>query len=231
MWGEPFTPSRGTAARAARQSIFSSSVSFEMRSLILSSAGRSGSWKACSKRGVWAEASEAASTRVGARQRVFMIDYDASPERSRGGRMRRAVLGLAVACGAASLEAQTTERLKDGVALGIAGRRLELRVCRDDLVRVVDATPGPFFSRQSLATVPSACQPTPFEVKTGASGVDVVTKRLTARVALPTGAVSFLDRQGRVLLAEKPSGRALEPAEVMGEKTFHVRAEFLPQDG
>ncbi len=145
--------------------------------------------------------------------------------------MRRAVWGFAALCGAASLEAQTPERLKDGVALKLGERRLELHVCRDDLVRVTDAPPGRFFARRSLAVADGACQTAPFEVKASASCVDVVTKRLTARVALPTGAVSFLDREGRVLLAEKPGGRVLEPAEVMGEKTSHVRAAFLRQVG
>ena len=68
-------------------------------------------------------------------------------------------------------------------------------------------------------------EPTPFEVKTGSGGLDVTTKRLTARIALPSGAVSFLDREGRVLLAEKAGGgRSLVPARVMEEETFHVQA-------
>src|SRR5262245_22922739 len=93
--------------------------------------------------------------------------------------------------------AQTVERLNDGVALAAGGRRLEVRACRDGVMRVLDAPPGPFFARRSLITVPEACRPTRFEVKTGASSIDVITERLVARIALPGGAVTFLDRQGR----------------------------------
>lgn len=143
----------------------------------------------------------------------------------------RVALALWFATFAAVASGQAPERLPDGIAVAVGARRLEVRVCRDDIVRVVDAAPGPFFARQSLVTVASACQPTAFEVKASASVVDVTTKRLTARVALPGGAVSFLDRDGIVLLAEKAGGRALVPAEVMGEKTSHVRAEFEPQAG
>jgi alpha-D-xyloside xylohydrolase len=51
-------------------------------------------------------------------------------------------------------------------------------------------------------------------------------------VELATGAVSFHDRDGRLLLAEKRGGgRSLTPAEVMGEATFHVQAEFEPAEG
>ena len=91
---------------------------------------------------------------------------------------------LLLATSPAVASAQPPERLADGVALALGARRLEVRVCRDDLVRVVDAVPGPFFARQSLVTVASACEPTPFEVKTGSGGLDVTTKRVTARIAL-----------------------------------------------
>jgi len=141
-------------------------------------------------------------------------------------------LALLVATTAAVAQAQTPERLPDGVALALGARRLEIRVCRDDLVRVVDAPPGPFFARQSLVTVAGACQPTAFEVKTGPNGLELAMKRLVARIALPSGAVTFLDQNGRVLLAEKAGGgRSLIPARVMEEATFHVRAEFEPSAG
>ena len=44
--------------------------------------------------------------------------------------------------------------------------------------------------------------------------------------------MTFLDRAGRLLLAEKKGGgRSLVPAQVMGEATFHVQAEFEPAAG
>jgi alpha-D-xyloside xylohydrolase len=128
--------------------------------------------------------------------------------------------------------AQGPERLKDGVALLIGDRRLELRVCRDDIVRVMFAPPGKFFARESIAVVKDACEATPFDVKTANSAVAVTTKRLTARVALASGVVTFLDQQGRPLLAEKKTGgKTLAAAEVMGESTYHVQAEFEPAAG
>ena len=133
---------------------------------------------------------------------------------------------------AAAAGAPQPERLADGVAVALGSRRLEVRVCRDDLVRVVDGAPGPFFARQSLVTVPGACQPTTFEVQAGAAADRRDDEALTARIALPGGAVSFLDREGRVLLAEKTGGgRSIVPARVMDEATFHVQAEFEPAPG
>ena len=143
------------------------------------------------------------------------------------------MLGAAGLAGApARADAQGVERLADGVAVPLGAHRLELRVCRDDVVRVLYAPPGLFFARQSIVTVPSACRPTDFEVQAGPDAVAVTTERLVARIALPGGAVTFLDREGRVLLAEKAGGgKALTPAQVMGESTFHVQAQFEPAAG
>src|SRR4029450_5690976 len=86
---------------------------------------------------------------------------------------------------------------------------------------------GGFLPRQSLLTVSSACQPTVFEVKPRPDGFELTTKRLVVRVATPEGRLSFRDHEGRILIAEKEGGgRSLEPAEVMGEATAHVQAEF-----
>jgi alpha-D-xyloside xylohydrolase len=145
--------------------------------------------------------------------------------------MRGIALGVLVSS-AALVAAQEPERLADGVALTLGARRLELRACRDDVVRVIDAAPGAFFNRQSLMTVAGACQPTTFEVKARPDGFELVTKRLVVRVARPDGRLSFLDREGHVLLAEKQGGaRTIAPAEVMGEKTAHVQAEFEHESG
>jgi alpha-D-xyloside xylohydrolase len=136
--------------------------------------------------------------------------------------------------GAAPLvaRAQPPERLKDGIALTIGDKRLEVRVCREDIVRVVFAPPGNFFARSSLSVLAGACRPTTFDARTRAGTVSVSTKRLTARIELRSGVVSFLDGAGRPLLAEKKGGgKTLAKAAVMGESTYHVQAEFEPAVG
>jgi alpha-D-xyloside xylohydrolase len=81
-------------------------------------------------------------------------------------------------------------------------------------------------------TVPDGCVTTAFEVKEGAGSVALTTSRLVARVTVPGGEVSFLDREGRPLLAEKKGGgKTMRAAPVMGEATHHVQAEFEPSSG
>src|SRR6185436_1713226 len=133
-----------------------------------------------------------------------LCDYHAARDEQEA-RMRGLALGLLV-WSAALVAAQEPERLADGVALTLGARRLELRACRDDVVRVIDAPPGAFFKRQSLMTVAGACQPTTFEVKPRPDGFDFVTKRLLVRVARQDGRLSFLDRAGRILIAERQGG-------------------------
>jgi alpha-D-xyloside xylohydrolase len=144
----------------------------------------------------------------------------------------RSAWPLVLVIAAAPAAAQTVERLTDGIAVPVGDKRLELRVCRDDIVRVAYAPKGGFFARETMTIVKGACLPTDFEVQTGEGSAAVTTRTLTARVALPGGAVTFLDRHGRTLLAEKTGGgKTLTAATVMGESTFHVQAEFEPAPG
>src|SRR5512143_3452233 len=115
-------------------------------------------------------------------------------------------IGFAVAATAIAAIASGQERLADGVALKVGERRLEVRVCREDVVRVVFASPGPAFSRKSLVVVDGACRPTPFDVDQAPGAVTVKTKRLVTRVDEATGAIGFFDHHGRPLLQEKKGG-------------------------
>jgi len=145
-------------------------------------------------------------------------------------RLLSALLLVPALAGPAS--ASRVERLDDGVIVTVGDRRLQLRACREGVVRVLYAPPGDFFQRDTLMTVDSACRPTEWELQSGLDSVAITTSRLTARVALASGAVTFFDRDGRPLLAEKQGGgKTLKPATVMGEETFHVQAEFEPRAG
>src|SRR5512135_2299419 len=118
----------------------------------------------------------------------------------------KSTIALAVAVVAVATFASGQERLADGVALKVGERRLEVRVCREDVVRVVFAAPGPFFARKSLVVVDGACRPTPFDVDQAPDAVTIKTKRLVTRVDKASGALGFFDHDGRPLLQEKKGG-------------------------
>lgn len=128
--------------------------------------------------------------------------------------------------------AQPFERLDDGVLLTVDSNRLKVQVCTERVVRVLYAPEPEFFTRDTLMIQGAPCRETPFEVTTSDGEVVLSTAALRARVGLDDGAVSFTDRDGRALLEEKRGGgKTLSAAEVQGEKTFHVGAEFEPAAG
>ena len=147
--------------------------------------------------------------------------------------MRRAWPLVLVLTAASSVSAQTVERLTDGIAVPVGDRRLELRVCRDDIVRVAYAPKGAFFARETMTIVKGACQPTDFEVQTG-DGVrrghhaEADGARRAARAA-PSR--SWTATAARCSRRRPAAARPMTAATVMGESTFHVQAEFEPSAG
>jgi alpha-D-xyloside xylohydrolase len=150
------------------------------------------------------------------------------------------VLGAFLAlCG--PVHAASFHLLDDGVSVAVGSHELQLRACREDVIRVSYASVSEagegggsraFFARDTLMTVEGACQKTEWKVQAGNDSIALSTSRLTARVALPGGAVTFFDTEGRELLAERSGGgKTLVPALVQGEETFHVQAEFEPAEG
>jgi alpha-D-xyloside xylohydrolase len=130
------------------------------------------------------------------------------------------------------------EKQADGVLFEIKKEKetdpewLKIQICTEDIVRVV-ATPGESFSsRPSLMVEKTKREPTPWTVNEKGDWVEISTSRLTVRVQQKSGAVSFYDSAGRLLLGEKESsGKIITPAEVMGENTFHIQQLFeSPED-
>jgi alpha-D-xyloside xylohydrolase len=148
-------------------------------------------------------------------------------------------VGCAEADGAGTVAAAmdgtpTIETAADGIVIDWGGNYLKLQVRAENIIRVAYAKDRAFFDRASIDVLPAAGAIPKWTLATprdaGAHAVTVSTARLSARVDLATGAVTFLDVAGRPVLAEKPGGRSLEPATVMGEATYRVRQQWLGHD-
>jgi alpha-D-xyloside xylohydrolase len=138
---------------------------------------------------------------------------------------------LAAALAALPLAWSAPAGSPDGLVLAVGGGHLKVAFCREDVVRVAFARDPAFFERRSPAAGVRRCEAVPVE-RTDASGfATLATPRTKVRVDLATGRIAFLDAQGAPVLVEKAGGRALEAAEVQGEKTFHVRQEWEETDG
>jgi alpha-D-xyloside xylohydrolase len=155
------------------------------------------------------------------------VEDDMPSHRLRSWLLPIVVCTLAIPAGAAPFE-----RREDGIVVPVGNRLLKLQVCGERVFRVLYAESPGFFDRDTLMTEGQPCRPTPWKLKAGFDSVTLTTSRLGARVALGSGVITFLDAAGQVLLQEKAEdGKTLTPTEVQGEKTFHVRAQFEPNQG
>ena len=141
------------------------------------------------------------------------------------------LLVLATAFGANLSLAGPPEKVPDGIIVPVGDRFLKVQVCADNILRVVEAKDRAFFARKSLMVEPGRKLKINWKLYSTDKEATLSTAKLTARIDLKSGAVSFFDSKGQPILAEKAEGRTLTPAIVQGDHTFHVRQEWEPNEG
>jgi alpha-D-xyloside xylohydrolase len=125
-------------------------------------------------------------------------------------------------------QAAAPEKLADGIVVPLKDTFLKVQVYGDNVVRIACAKDRAFFARQSVMTEPKRAVKTDWSLKNENGEAILSTAKLQVHVNLATSAVSFFDAKGQPILAEKTDGRTITPAEVQGEKTFHVRQQWEP---
>jgi alpha-D-xyloside xylohydrolase len=118
------------------------------------------------------------------------------------------------------------EKLANGVLVPIGDGFLKVEVCNESVIRVAYAKDRAFFDRSTLAAAPKRCETAAWNLTNDPKEATLSTTTLRAKIDLATGTVGFFDRNGQPIVMEKKGGRALTPAEVQGERTFHVRQEW-----
>jgi alpha-D-xyloside xylohydrolase len=117
------------------------------------------------------------------------------------------------------------DKQEHGIAFQVNGGSLNLQVIDDNIIRVVFAKDPSFFTRKTIDVIATG-KTVPWTVAETPQSVALATANVKVMVDRKTGQVSFLDVAGRPILAEVANGRVIEPAEVQGEKTFHVRQQW-----
>ena len=97
-----------------------------------------------------------------------------------------------------------------GVSFRLESGTLRLQICADKIVRVVTAA-GEALPTNKSFIVTADWKPVAFKLAETKTNFTVHTKSLAARVDKASGAVTFLDNAGKVLLAEQPGARRLAP--------------------
>ncbi len=122
------------------------------------------------------------------------------------------------------LHAAGVERLPEGVVVQQPNGLLKLEVCAENIVRVAFSPDRAFFARESyMLDAHRPKTPVTWSAEENATTLTLRTARLQVKVDRASGAVAFFDAAGAPLLAERADGRKVEPAEVQGVRTAHVR--------
>ena len=121
-------------------------------------------------------------------------------------------------------------KVADGAVFQFGGNFLKVEVWGDDVIRIACATNQSFFARSTPATEVRVKKKASFKLSAQGHIETLTTAKLKVQVDLLSGAVSFLDAKGNPIVAEKPGGREILPAEVQGEKTSHIEQQWTAND-
>ena len=135
-----------------------------------------------------------------------------------------APLAFLLAC-AASLRVQAAPASPAELRIPVGDGELVVRALADNAMRVRFAPPG---STETPSQILVENPPAPrARVTTSPAVIRLATGRMSATYDRATGALTFADAAGRVLLAEKPGSRLLRPATIQNEPTFAIEQAFL----
>ena len=110
--------------------------------------------------------------------------------------------------------------------------RIKIQVCSDDIIRII-AAPGESFSlRQSLMVDKTDWEPVKWSLKEQDDQIILSTSKVNVKINKESGTIGFYDSKDKLILLEKvEGGKIITPAEVMGEKTYHIQQIFhSPED-
>lgn len=143
-----------------------------------------------------------------------------------------AVLLLLIASFSTGVESQARFAIKDshpdanGVTFQTSTGKMRVEVCGDSVVHVI-ASPTAEIPAPKVPIVIQPCRANGLQVKTGKTAITLSTAALMVSVERSTGAVSFLSKDGKSVLAEPPAGgKSFDVPSVYETKTWQVQQTF-----
>ncbi|HTC20850.1 MAG TPA: TIM-barrel domain-containing protein, partial [bacterium] len=113
----------------------------------------------------------------------------------------------------------------NGVIVRLPRGFLKVQFFSDSIVRVAFAKDRKFFKRRTIDVVGKPLPHITWALERLSQGWHLKGEKVTVSIDRSTGNVQFLDANGFPILAE--DSRQLEPAQVQGEDTFHVRQQWM----
>jgi len=115
---------------------------------------------------------------------------------------------------------RSVQKNSDGVTLLLEKGALRFQICTDAMVRVLYSPQREFPKVAEYVVIKSDWPATPFDLTENADAITLSTSKLKLVVAKKDSSIIFYDAAGKKLTQE--NDRTLTPAEVNGEKTFHL---------
>ena len=124
-------------------------------------------------------------------------------------------------------------KLDDGVIIYLkkstanGARLLRLQVVTDNIIHVMASPVDSFFSNKSLMALDIKRTPAKWELKEKEDELVISTLRVNATIAKTTGAVTFTDKNGKLLVAEKSNeGKIFTPDVLDGQPCYRPKQVF-----
>ena len=126
-------------------------------------------------------------------------------------------------------KSSATEILSDGITIETPTANVRLKAVTDKIIRVSASPDSKFPDDASLVALPVNEIPE-FSVTQTDDSVYLTTSQLKAAVDKHTGAVTFLDKNGKKILQENDGSRSFKPITVEGTGGYTVTQSFLSLD-
>jgi len=121
----------------------------------------------------------------------------------------------------------------DGIIIEIKSETItdaslvEIKVCTENIIHVIATPEKTFSNRKSLMVDKTEWKPVPWSVKEEGNEIVLSTSKVIVKVHREKGTIAFYNSNGELILQEKAEdSKIITPAEVMGEKTYHVQQLF-----
>ncbi len=115
----------------------------------------------------------------------------------------------------------------NGVTLQTASGSMRVEACGDRVIHVV-VSPTAEIPAPKVPVVTQPCVANQLEVKVGKKDVNLSTAAITVSINAKTGALSFLSKDGKMVLAEpKEGGKAFDVPSIAEMKTWQLQQAFL----
>ena len=132
---------------------------------------------------------------------------------------------ILVSAAPALAQAQNPQPDNGTITVQVGGKWVRLTGVGENIIHVQVSPTAEPFTPKSFAVVPNL--PPMVRATQGGTGSPALQLRQVAAHLDANGNITFTDKAGKTLLAEAPGSRSFEPAEVQGEKTNHIRQQWL----